>query len=532
MGLTRERTRRRLIGVALVLVVLATGGVATTLVTTLVERGYRQQAEQAMTRTVNDSAIAVKEQMDHYSGAIQDVAAAVGATTDLTAASFAGITSALNADRLPGASSVSFVVPARDAQVAATQQFWRARGAEGLSLYRTGTDIEHQFVIFMRSFTKVPPTAGRDLSNTPATQDLLAQARRSRGFAVGAAHIALRDRQLPVAEQQVTVTMTAPVLDRRGAFRGWVTMGVHGVDFLRTVLSGRTGPAVNVRLVDSDPNVNRTIVTVAGGVPMTEPALNRSRTIDVGQRIWRIDLEPAAGLLGVSDRRLSTFTPLAGAAFTLLLALLVGVLTGGRNRAMDHAERATAALRRDIERRQAVERELREREMDELRESAFRDHLTGLANRRLFYDRVAHALRTHARGNGTLAVFFVDLDGFKEVNDELGHDAGDEVLRETGARLQGCLRDTDTVSRFGGDEFAIVAERLAGPEDVHITADRMVAALSNPIRIGTRSVTVTASIGVALNRPGDDADTILRAADLAMYEAKTSGKSRHVLSGS
>lgn len=502
------------------------------MITSLVDHGHRQQADEAMTRTVNDSAVAVLDEVEHYGDAIQDVAAAVGATTDLTAGSFAGITSMLNADRLPGASSVSFVVPARDPQVTATQERWRARGAEGLSLYRTGTDIEHQFVIFMRSFTEVPPNPGRDLSNTPATQEALIQARRSRDFTVGAAHVSLRDRHLPVAEQQVTVTMAVPVLDRRGVFLGWVTMGVHGVDFLRSVLAGRTGSTANVQLVDSEPRVNRTIVTIAGGVPANEPALNRSRTIDVGQRTWRIDVAPTTSLLGVSDRRLSTFTPVAGAAFTLLLALLVGVLTGGRNRAMDHAERATAALRRDIDRRQAVERELREREMDELRESAFRDHLTGLANRRLFHDRVAHALRTHARGNGTLAVFFVDLDGFKEVNDELGHDAGDEVLRETGARLQDCLRDTDTVSRFGGDEFAVVAERLAGPDDVHTTADRMVAALRKPIRIGSRNVTVTASIGVALNRPGDDADTILRAADLAMYEAKTSGKSRHVLSGS
>ncbi len=127
---------------------------------------------------------------------------------------------------------------------------------------------------------------------------------------------------------------------------------------------------------------------------------------------------------------------------------------------------------------------------------------------------------------------FIDLDGFKLVNDQLGHSAGDMVLREVAQRLVGCLRDGDTVSRFGGDEFAILVEQLAEPDDVRITADRIVAAVQQPIAVGPLQASVTASVGVALNRPGDTADDILREADLAMYTAKTTGKSRHVLAGS
>jgi diguanylate cyclase (GGDEF)-like protein len=342
----------------------------------------------------------------------------------------------------------------------------------------------------------------------------------------------LRDRQLPAAQQQVSVTLAVPVLGRRGLFMGWVVMAVHGVDFIQGVLAGRLGRAVNVRLVDPDPGVDRTIMTYQGGVPMKKPDLNRSRTLVLGHRTWRLDLEPTTGLLGESDRRIGRLTPYVGGAFTLLLALLVGVLAGGRNRAMDRVDRATAALRKDVERRQSVEHELHRRELSAMRELAFHDQLTGLANRALFYDRVEHALRSHSRNGGRFAVFFVDLDGFKEVNDELGHGAGDTVLKETAARLRDCLRDSDTVARFGGDEFAVIVERLGDGDDVHVTAGRMVAALRQPIRIGGRPVTVTASIGVALNRPGDDTEAILRAADLAMYEAKTSGKSRHVLAGS
>jgi diguanylate cyclase (GGDEF)-like protein len=111
----------------------------------------------------------------------------------------------------------------------------------------------------------------------------------------------------------------------------------------------------------------------------------------------------------------------------------------------------------------------------------------------------------------------------------MGHSAGDAVLCEVAKRLLDCTRDSDTVARFGGDEFSVLLERLTDPEDVFITADRIVEALRQPITIGTRQATVTASVGIALNRIGDTADDILREADMAMYTAKTTGKSRHVL---
>jgi diguanylate cyclase (GGDEF)-like protein len=136
------------------------------------------------------------------------------------------------------------------------------------------------------------------------------------------------------------------------------------------------------------------------------------------------------------------------------------------------------------------------------------------------------------RAGHTFAVFFIDLDGFKQVNDELGHSAGDVVLKAVAARLRDCLRDGDTVARFGGDEFAVIAERLATAENVHVTADRIVCAVREPIDVGDGVfATVTASVGIALNSPGDTADDVLHEADLAMYTAKTTGKGRHVLAG-
>ena len=297
----------------------------------------------------------------------------------------------------------------------------------------------------------------------------------------------------------------------------------HGQDFLVKSLAERAEDTLRIKLTDTaDPG--GVLARINGGPPMADPELQRSRVLVVGQHTWLLTVAPATGLLSATDRRSAPITLFGGLFVTGLLAALVGVLAGARARAMDKVDAATAALRLDIQRREALEQQLHR--------LAFFDPLTGLANRSLFYDRVGHAMRSHTRAHQSFAVFFIDLDGFKEVNDAFGHSAGDSVLRVVADRLLTCLRDSDTVARFGGDEFALVVERLAGPEDVHITAQRIVEAVRMPIDVGGhRSATVTASVGIALNREGFSSDDILREADLAMYAAKSTGKSRHVLAG-
>src|SRR6185437_14230615 len=176
---------------------------------------------------------------------------------------------------------------------------------------------------------------------------------------------------------------------------------------------------------------------------------------------------------------------------------------------------------RDISERRAFEEELTRR--------AVQDTLTGLPNRALFRDRLGQALAWCARLSRKAGLLYVDLDNFKLVNDGLGHEAGDRLLREVAARLQSCVSGGDTVARLGGDEFALLIEHV----DDEPTAERAIAAitaaLAAPAIIDGHELVVSASIGVAFGAAGSDPEILLRNADLAMFRAKSTGKGRHAL---
>ena len=161
---------------------------------------------------------------------------------------------------------------------------------------------------------------------------------------------------------------------------------------------------------------------------------------------------------------------------------------------------------------------------EELVHQAFHDPLTGLANQALFRDRISHAALRLRRHGGRLAVLFIDLDDFKTVNDSLGHSAGDQLLVTVSRRLAACLRPGDTAARLGGDEFAVLIEEVTGEDDAPMIAERLIAALQDPVVVGGRKVTAGASVGITYGDQDASADEVLRNADLAMYTAKSAGK--------
>jgi diguanylate cyclase (GGDEF)-like protein len=168
---------------------------------------------------------------------------------------------------------------------------------------------------------------------------------------------------------------------------------------------------------------------------------------------------------------------------------------------------------------QAVSALQRARLLETVRHQAHHDALTGLPNRVLFMERLLAALPTVGPG-AHLGVLFCDLDGFKQVNDTLGHAAGDELLRQVAARLGAAVRPGDTVGRLSGDEFAIVLPGLEQPADAQGLAGRVVDCFSEPFRLEGREVAVGTSVGVAVHAPGNGAEDLLRQADAAMYRHK------------
>ncbi|MEO6713893.1 MAG: diguanylate cyclase, partial [Mycobacteriales bacterium] len=163
----------------------------------------------------------------------------------------------------------------------------------------------------------------------------------------------------------------------------------------------------------------------------------------------------------------------------------------------------------------------------DLAHRAVHDPLTGLANRVLFLDRLAQAVTQLERRPGSIAVLFIDLDHFKQVNDTYGHAAGDRLLVEVAARLTKASRRADTVARLGGDEFALLCDRLAEGEDVRIIGERLVRTLAAPFYEGGDELTVSASIGIVVNDdPYADVSLMIRTADEAMYTAKERGRGR------
>ncbi len=193
----------------------------------------------------------------------------------------------------------------------------------------------------------------------------------------------------------------------------------------------------------------------------------------------------------------------------------------GSNLLDDPAIAGLALNFRDVSERKALE--------EQLRQLAFHDPLTLLANRSLFRNRVQHALTLAHRSRQRVAVMFLDLDNFKNVNDSLGHDAGDRLLQAAAQRLVKSTRPSDTVARLGGDEFAILLEGINESTDVERVAATITRSFDEPLQLDGSDTYMAASIGIAFSQPGDDTEQLLRNADIAMYNAKAAGKARFVV---
>lgn len=270
------------------------------------------------------------------------------------------------------------------------------------------------------------------------------------------------------------------------------------------------------------------IVTIndSGRIESANPAAERMFGFARGKLVGRdmVDLLPESA----RERHIHFFDAYMSGLFPTLMGRQVeglGLRQDGSSFPMEISvselrhgrHRLFTAILRDISDRKEAE--------DRIRRLAHHDTLTGLPNRNLLNDRMNHALARVKRHGGHMAVLYVDLDKFKPINDSLGHEAGDWVLREVADRLSGCVRSSDTVSRVGGDEFVVVIEEIGRSAEAALVAKKIIDALGRPVDFQGHACQVGASIGVALfPQDGSSIEEVCKAADLAMYRVKHSGR--------
>jgi diguanylate cyclase (GGDEF)-like protein len=292
-------------------------------------------------------------------------------------------------------------------------------------------------------------------------------------------------------------------VSRRARLRAWVAAAFRVDRFLSDALVGLDGD-VAIEVVDRARDGDRLVARFAPEGPVGEAAFDDAATAGtrVLDRRWEL--------------RATSTSPLprmhwGALAMCLLLTAFVVAQVATRRRAERRALALAAARTADLEQR-----------TNELQHRTLHDTHTGLANRLLVRDRLAHALRH--RGPACVAVLLIDLDRFKLVNDEYGHQAGDAVLAETARRLRAATRPDDTCGRLGGDEFVVIAE-LAGDDDAALLAARVVEAFRVPMAIAGRELVLTTSVGAAVAGAGrgEEPEAVMHNADAAMYRVKRAG---------
>jgi diguanylate cyclase (GGDEF)-like protein len=294
-------------------------------------------------------------------------------------------------------------------------------------------------------------------------------------------------------------TTPSTVAARRVALIGWTGIEILPGVLLSTALQGHPHTAVLFHY-----GAGSSKVTFTAGAAPSHP---QSTSIGLHNG-WLVEVRGAAsGLTLLSDGSSSALL-FGGAAFALMLGVLIYVLGTSRSRALRQVEEGT----------------------NELHFQAYHDALTGLANRALILDRIERMLAGARRRPRLVAALFLDLDNFKEINDTLGHRAGDEVLVGVSTRLSQLLRGADTIGRIGGDEFIVLTEGSATASGAESLAERILQALAAPFDIASSAVpvTATASIGIAVGTRVSP-EELLRNADIALYHAKAGGKYRYAV---
>jgi diguanylate cyclase (GGDEF)-like protein len=300
-------------------------------------------------------------------------------------------------------------------------------------------------------------------------------------------------------------TSLASVAQRRAAVAGWIGSSFQMTTLIHVAIGAHQD--LSVALYHSNPGQSEQLIGRVGAVGAAD-VLSHDTTMQI-DGTWRAVIRGPLATNGVSPSAQGLALSLGGTLVSVLLFSLIVVLTRSREHALGMVDEKTG----------------------QLRHQALHDALTGLPNRVLALDRAEQMLARARRQHLPVAALYLDIDGFKQVNDNFGHAVGDELLRTVASRLTSVIRDSDTAARLGGDEFVILLDGSTLDVDPEMVAERLREVLRQPYHLDSqigRPLSITASIGIALGERAS-ADELLRDADLALYEAKAAGKDSCVL---
>jgi diguanylate cyclase (GGDEF)-like protein len=468
-----------------------------------------EDRQKRFTERADDVHEDARAQLDRYHAALVATSGLFDASTTVTADEFTLFVERLDLTNYEGVTGISFVVPVASDQLDVFDASRQLLGAEDFEVRPPSPRARHDVVTFS---TGDAFELGYDLATIRHSRVALEEARDTGQTVASSPHDLPTEDTTPAVDPPTpgiaiftpmyrTGASTDTAAARRAALLGWLATPVVRAEFVASTI-GRPD-SLGVEFVGVDPD-NRLVAQYPSDLPQEragDAEFVDERAFDSLGRRWQLRVE---SLPGFGD-------PAAAAPITLLGGIVIAVLMF----------LLVWALSRASERR---------RVNTELAHQALHDPLTGLANRRLFLELLEESLNESARVGGRIAVFFIDLDHFKVVNDSLGHEAGNELIVETARRLETLLGSTDRVARLGGDEFAVLRDDVPDGNAALAVAHQIAAALRVPYMGSDRDLFVPASVGVALSVPDDpNADALLRNADLAMYRAKKLGRDRSEL---
>jgi diguanylate cyclase (GGDEF)-like protein len=490
--------RRRWLAAVVVLVLL--GGIGSAFAARAVAGNDDQNLRQASLATSTAIASKLGLAIQHEQDLVVTAAAFIAGNPDLTQPQFEKAMSSIHAfQRYPELQGIGKLVLVTESQLTAFAAQQIATGGT-FQLTPPGKRPYYCFTTVSESRSGIPSFGGGGIDDCDTVLGPLIMKARDTGQGAYLPYGTGKSAELALGSAIYrNSSLPTTVLARRKAFIGWVGMEIVPAVVLDSAIEGYPGYKVVFHFEASGNNVSFSAGSAPAGVQSTTINLHNG---------WHVQTFGGSAASGVLADSRALGLLLSGLVFSLLLGLLIFVLGTSRARAVQLVHERT----------------------EELRYQAFHDSLTGLSNRALIIDRAGQMLARARRERTASALLYLDIDDFKDINDTLGHDAGDQLLIAVGNRLSSALREVDTVGRLGGDEFVVLLEGASLGAGVQAVADRILGVLETPFEIpgNDAPLGVTASIGIAEGdrmTPGD----LLRDADIALYRAKATGKRHAVL---